>query len=82
MDLLRLMSVSSRNQPECFSKRFLGECTNMVNVTKIFALVKYFCFHSHMVQLEVSKPVFIIFLLKPGEYLAEGIGAHTLRRSR
>lgn len=57
MDLLRLLSVNCRNQLGRFSKWFLGECTNMVNITTIFVLVKYFCFHSHMVQLEVSKPL-------------------------
>lgn len=57
MDLLRLMPVNCRNQLECFSKRFLGEGTNIVNMTTPFVLVKYFCFLSHMVQLEVSKPL-------------------------
>lgn len=46
MDLLILMSVNFRNQLQCFPKRFLGECTTVVNVT-VFVLVKYFSFCSH-----------------------------------
>lgn len=53
MDVLRLTSANCQNSYECFSKRllgeqystlqyYLGECTNMVNMTSIFTRSMFF----------------------------------------